>query len=140
MSPIGIRGVILASCALAKGVMPTLAVLGILAFQADAFAQAADGDLRIFAVELRGGKATPPRIQVMKNERVLLRWTSDVETRVHLHGYDIEMTIGPDRQSEMVFKAYATGRFAIEAHHSGGSSGRQGHGKAALLYVDVLPR
>jgi hypothetical protein len=76
----------------------------------------------VFAIALRGDKAKPPLIQAKKNERVLPRWTSDVETHAHRHGDHIEITIGPDRRADMVFNAYGMGRFTIEAHHPAGPS------------------
>ncbi len=84
------------------------------------------------AVEVAGGLGV---VRVTQGDQVELRWTTDEETEVHLHGYDIEVELMPGTEQVMTFEARATGRFAIEAHGFG-----QDHGDATLMYLEVLPR
>jgi len=57
--------------------------------------------------------------------------TADRRTDVHLHGYNIEVTVNPGQTQVMAFRARATGRFPIEAH---------GARHTVLFYLEVHPR
>lgn len=73
-------------------------------------------------------------IRVRQGDEVTLRWTTDRQITVHLHGYDIERTLRPGVPITMQFRARATGRFPITVH---------GHGKGeetTLGYLEVHPR
>lgn len=91
---------------------------------------------RGFDVALAGGRlaAGPEVIRVIEGETVEIRWTTDTPAEVHLHGYDIETTVTPGAPATMTFQAFATGRFPITLHGSGG------HDHGTLLYLEVLPR
>ena len=100
-------------------------------------AQSAGEGLRRFELRLENGRLAPDSskvIRVRRNDMVKLNWSADRRTVLHLHGYDIEMTVDPGKPQTMSFKARATGRFPIEAH--GGEAGRH----VVLLYVEVHPR
>lgn len=85
-------------------------------------------DLRIENGRIAGNVKT---VQVQRDEAVELSWSSDRRTDVHLHGYNIEVTVNPGQTQVMAFWARATGRFPIEAH---------GARHTVLLYLEVLPR
>jgi hypothetical protein len=85
-------------------------------------------DLRIENGRLAGNART---IRVRRNDVVEINWSADRRTVLHLHGYDIEATVGPDRSQTMSFTARATGRFPIETH-----DGRH----TVILYLEVHPR
>ena len=70
-------------------------------------------------------------VQVQRDEFVELVWSADRRTALHLHGYDIEVTVNPGETQIMAFRARATGRFPVEIH-----GGRY----AVLLYIEVHPR
>ena len=57
---------------------------------------------------------------------------------MHLHGYDLELSLAPDAPTEMNFEAFATGRFPVTSHGFGG----HGHDdeEVVLLYLEVHPR
>ena len=83
-------------------------------------------------------------IRVQKGDDVTLRWTTNHELTVHLHGYDIEKRIKPGETTIMTFSARASGRFPITVHSPGGGAagaapGREGK-EAVLGYLEVLPR
>jgi FtsP/CotA-like multicopper oxidase with cupredoxin domain len=86
------------------------------------------------------GRLTDNRkvIAVKRGDRVEITWRTDRQTTLHLHGYDIEVSPGPDKPQTMSFTARATGRFAIETHASPGQ-GKSGH-HMALIYLEVHPR
>lgn len=71
-------------------------------------------------------------LRVTQGEVVEMRWTSDAETVVHLHGYDIETAVSPASPVIMLFEAAWAGRFSISRHTDDG-------GEADFLYLEVLP-
>jgi hypothetical protein len=85
-------------------------------------------DLRIENGRLTGSLKT---LQVRHNDIVEINWFADRRTVLHLHGYNIEITVDAGLTKTMSFRARATGRFPIETH-----SGRH----KVLLYLEVHPR
>ena len=69
-------------------------------------------------------------IRVRRGDVVEINWSANRRTVLHLHGYDIETTVEPDKPRIMSFTARATGRFPIETH------GRQ---HSILIYLEVYP-
>ena len=91
-------------------------------------------ELRIENSRLRDGNKT---IRVKGGDAVEITWYADRPAVVHLHGYDIEITVDAERPRIMSFKAHATGRFAIELH---GGPGTGGPRHTVLTYLEVHPR
>lgn len=82
--------------------------------------------LRIENGQIFGGTKT---IEVQRGDAVDIAWSADVETKLHLHGYDIDLTVGPGKSETMQFIARASGRFPVhDARHK------------LLLYVEVKPK
>ena len=75
-------------------------------------------------------------IRVHEGDVVRLRWRADRPLTLHLHGYDIEWQVQPGRLAESSFTAYATGRFNIETHASGGRA----HQDAPVAVLEVYPK
>lgn len=73
-------------------------------------------------------------IRVRQGDDVVLRWTTDEPTSVHLHGYEIEERLRPGVVTTMWFVARAAGRFPITRHAEGGGEER------TVGYLDVHPR
>ena len=96
-----------------------------------ALAQTDSAAKRHFDLQLKDGRIANAfkTIEVQRGDAVELIWTADRETRIHLHGYDLEMTIQPDKSQAMNFAANATGRFPI---HDGRHK--------LLIYLEVRPR
>jgi len=94
-----------------------------------------------FDLQIENGRLTDSRkmIAVQRYDRVEIHWRADRRTILHLHGYDIETTIGPDKSETMTFVARATGRFAIEIHPPAGE-GKSSHHDTVLIYLEVHPR
>lgn len=76
--------------------------------------------------------------RVTEGDAVTLRWSTDEAVSVHLHGYDLKLSIAPDAPAEMTFEAFAAGRFPVTSHGFGG----HGHDdeEVVLLYLEVHPR
>jgi hypothetical protein len=79
-------------------------------------------------------------IRVNEGDVVKLLWTSDQPLILHLHGYDIEKGIAAGTATELVFKAYATGRFPIHIHAQRAGAGGHAHEDPPLATVEVYPR
>lgn len=72
-------------------------------------------------IELRdhtvvGGSAT---IEVQKGDRVRVVVSSDRADDIHLHGYDIERTVAPDKPATFNLRASIEGIFELESHEAG---------------------
>ena len=93
-------------------------------------------------------------IRVVRGQTVTLRFSTDEAAEIHLHGYDVVAKLVPGTPDTLTFKAEATGRFPITAHHFGPAPGAghehtdHAHDAGAseqeeektLLYVEVHPR
>ena len=110
--------------------------VGVLAAQGD------ESQARRFDLEIRARKlvATSRPLEVKQGETVTLSWTTDETVEFHLHGYDIEQRVTPDKAVVVTFKAYAAGRFPITAHGFGAHAHKGGHEELVLAYLQVQPR
>jgi FtsP/CotA-like multicopper oxidase with cupredoxin domain len=91
---------------------------------------------QVFELSIRGGELPEPSrvVRVRQGDDVTLRWTTDRPLTIHLHGYDLEEKLMPDKPVSMRLTARATGRFPIEIHpHRPGGSG-------TIAYLEVYPR
>ncbi len=69
--------------------------------------------------------------------RAEIVWTTDKPLEIHLHGYDVELTLGVGNDNIMAFDLFAEGRFPVTVHaHSHSSASHE----RTLLYVEVHPR
>jgi hypothetical protein len=112
-------------------------MLSAIAYSTSTARSAAQGDVspaRQFEFRVENGRLAKGdrTIRVTQGDNIILSWTADRTTVVHLHGYDLERTIEPSAPAEMSFVARLTGRFPVEMHAS--------RGHRALLYVEVYPR
>lgn len=82
------------------------------------------------SIEKSGGV---PVLRVSKGDDVEIRWSSDIDTELHLHGYNIEADLEADSSTLMRFEARFTGRYAIEMH------GSVDHDEATIMYIEVRP-
>jgi hypothetical protein len=113
-------------------------VIGSVAFISGLFPicaglNAADGrqDTRHFTLRIENGQIVggTKAVEVQRDDDVEIAWSSDRDARLHLHGYDIEVTVGPSKPETMKFIARASGRFPIhDSRHR------------ALIYLEVKPR
>jgi hypothetical protein len=55
-------------------------------------------------------------IRVHEGDELVLRWTSETEADLHLHGCRVTAHVRPGEAAEMRLLAAISGRFAVEAH------------------------
>ena len=82
----------------------------------------AEPDVQRFSARIEGGSVVGgiQRWQVAQGEDVRIVVRSDVDDEIHLHGYDLEKSVGPGRPAVFAFAATIAGRFELESHESGG--------------------
>jgi hypothetical protein len=108
---------------------------------ATAAALAADPAQKTFSLTISQGTLPAQQrvLRVEKDDTVRLRVTGDAPGELHLHGYRLEMKITPASESELSFKAHATGRYRIEWHPAGETSKGDHHGPP-LARLEVRPK
>ena len=95
-------------------------------------------EFRIEKRKLANGSDT---IRIAKGDSVEFHWTADEALAIHLHGYNAESRVAPEKPDVMSFEAYATGRFPVEVHPLSGQDDKAAHrGGIPLLYLEVHPR
>jgi hypothetical protein len=109
-------------------------LIALTALSLSTGAPAQSAEVRRFDLLVEGGTLTgsDKTIRITQGDRVELRWASDQPLEIHMHGYDLEITVGPGAPATMDFDAHATGRFPFEGHI--------GHKNRVLLYLEVYPR
>ncbi len=127
-----------------------LAVVGGLSSRVATAAdgQGAQAPARSFEVRIERRRVPQAQrvLRATEGERVELRWTADEPLVLHLHGYDIETRVAPDKPALTSFTARLTGRFPVAIHvddtpgRSGSSTKSSSHHHVTLLHVEVHPR
>jgi len=88
-------------------------------------------------IEIKNGKVVGKKsARVVKGDTVTLRWRSDQQLELHLHGYDVNATVSPAAPAEMKIRARATGRFPVEIHWQRESGA---HSHRTIFYLEVYP-
>lgn len=91
-----------------------------------------------FDLLLKGGTLPKAQqiIRVKQNDQVELRWSTDLPINLHLHGYDVMISVIPGEPTVTMLKTRIAGRFSVEklqdkkgGHHHGGK----------VLYLEVYP-
>ncbi len=81
----------------------------------------------------------PASLRVKEGEKIRLHWTTDEKVVLHIHGYDIEISVSPGTTAEMTFEASATGRFPITSHGFGTPHSKNHDDEYTLTYLEVYP-
>lgn len=73
---------------------------------------------KVFELTVKGGKLAsgPEALAVREGDEVILRITSDRADQLHLHGYDLELSLKAGEAAELRFTAARSGRFEYELH------------------------
>jgi len=98
---------------------------------------------RQFAVAIKDRKveAAASVIRVTQGDSVEIVLTGDEAAELHLHGYDLKLSLTSNVPATIKFTAKIAGRFPLEAHRFGiGSNSGRRRGEGPLLYVEVHPR
>ncbi len=114
-------------------------VIGLLiGLLASAPARAAERRFELAIAARHIGKS-PPTLRVQQGDNVTIVWHSDEIAHLHLHGYDLPITVKPDASAPqtLALTARMQGRFPLSAHGFGAKPSHQ-H-EVTLLYLEVLP-
>ncbi len=96
-----------------------------------------------FSIAIQGRKVDPTQktIRATQGQTLDLNFTADETVELHLHGYDLVLTVQPGSVAVMRLQANTAGRFAIEGHRFGsGTSGSRSPRHVVLLYLEVHPQ
>src|SRR5262249_10620086 len=95
-------------------------------------AQNPSAQVRRFELRVENARLASPlkALHVERGDSVEIVWSADRRTVLHLHGYDIEVTVDPEETKVMAFQARAAGRFPIEIH---------GTRHTVVIYLEVQP-
>ena len=77
-----------------------------------------------------------PTVRVTQGDQVELAWSSDEGVELHLHGYDLVLTLVAGEPAVLAFTAAVAGRFPMTSH---GFAGGDDHSHRPLLYIEVYP-
>ena len=92
---------------------------------------------RAFELQIKGGRVATDAntFRVTEGDDVEISWVTDRPAQLHLHGYDIQVSVAPDAPTVMAFQAHTAGRFPVSDHATA-------HGAAhgTLIYLEVYPR
>jgi FtsP/CotA-like multicopper oxidase with cupredoxin domain len=75
-----------------------------------------------------------PTVRVQQGDTLVLALRSDAPLELHLHGYDLALSLKAGVPGRLQLQAQVLGRFPLSPH------GKGGHHAAPLLYVEVTPR
>ena len=96
-----------------------------------------------FAIADRALDLDPPVLKVKQGDEVTLTVRSDEEGEIHLHGYDLDISVVPGTVGELVFTANATGAFDMTFHGKGNGlheDGPEDEEETSLGSLEVHPR
>ena len=72
---------------------------------------------RAFLLTIQGGALQgEAEFEVRQGDSVTFEAVSDAPGALHVHGYDLELTVSPDAPTTLAFAAHATGAYAIAFH------------------------
>jgi FtsP/CotA-like multicopper oxidase with cupredoxin domain len=99
-------------------------------------------EMRRFDLVVKAGTVAPEwrTLRVKQGDAVELRWTSESQVKLHLHGYDLELAVKAGEPGVMTFKATLPGRFALSTVKDGAPASARSHQHGArVLYLEVHP-
>jgi hypothetical protein len=81
-------------------------------------------------------------IRITQGDVLELVFTTDESAELHLHGYDIYLTVEPGAAGVLRVDAKITGRYPLEAHRFGSvvAEAKGAHDHIVLLHLSVFPR
>lgn len=90
----------------------------VLAIVLAIFSTQVNAEDRLFNINIKEGKipASERVMRVKKGDSITWKVRSDTEGELHIHAYQIDLTIKPGLEKRHTFTAFATGRFRVEWH------------------------
>ena len=110
-----------------------------------AAAQAQSRETQRFSIAIRQRQVEPAMrvIRAQQDDTVEITITSDEAAELHLHGYDIVLTLEPGKPATINLVAKIAGRFSLEAHRfgaPGAAADTRRQREVTLLYLEIYPR
>ena len=98
----------------------------------DGVSTATVAETRTFELGIAGRKIVsgPQVLKAIKDDKIVLRVTSDEAEELHVHGIDISLDLEPNKVATVIFTANLTGGFAFELEKSGTELGT----------LEIMPR
>lgn len=94
---------------------------------------------RNFALEVGATAPAEPRIlAALRGDTVVIALKSAIVAELHLHGYNLEARLAAGGAATWRFTARATGRYPINVHRPGETTGHR-HAPP-IAYLEVRPR
>ena len=95
---------------------------------------------RLFDINIKEGRIPQSErvMKVKKGDRITWRVQGDAEGELHIHAYQIDLTVRPGIRKVHVFRAFATGRFRVEWHPES-ERGKGIHHQESLALLEVFP-
>jgi hypothetical protein len=79
------------------------------------------------------------RLVLRRGDTVRIHWLCDEAVQLHVHGYDLLVTLQAGQPQITPFTAHASRRYPVTSHGFGADGAHGRHGRA-LLYIEVQPR
>jgi hypothetical protein len=104
------------------------------------FSSNVEAEDRFFNLNIKDGRIAQAErlMRVKKGDQITWRVQSDTEGELHMHAYQIDLTVTPGVRKVHIFKAFASGRFRVE-WHSEGEQGKGIHHKDSFALLEVFP-
>lgn len=95
---------------------------------------------KLFQVNIQGGSLPQSDrvMRVQKGDQITWKIKSDADGELHIHAYQIDLTIKAGIEKIYAFKAFATGRFRVEWHPES-ERGKGIHHQESLARLEVFP-
>jgi hypothetical protein len=112
----------------------------LLLFWLAIFSSSSFGEERLFNINIKDGQIPSSErvMRVKKGDQVTWKIKSDAEGELHIHAYQIDLTIKPGLEKRHTFSAFATGRFRVEWHPES-ERGKGIHHQESLALFEVFP-
>ena len=98
-------------------------------------------EARVFNINIKNGviPSADRVIRVQKDDQITWRIDSDADGELHIHAYQIDLTIKAGVKKTHSFKAFATGRYRVEWHPES-ERGQGIHHEDSLALFEVFPK
>ncbi len=81
-----------------------------------------DEEGEVYFDEVVVPETAPENLQILTynlSDKAKLYFITTVETEIHIHGYDIDFMVYPDKENKLTIDLSIAGEFEIEDHESG---------------------
>jgi hypothetical protein len=110
---------------------------------APAHAQGNEPKRLLIAIKQRKVEPDLRVIRALQGDTLEIAITTDEPAELHLHGYDVSLSVEPGRPAAIHLVAKIAGRFSLEAHRfgaPGASADPRRQKEVTLLYLEIYPR